>query len=192
MHVPNWWTPARDPCFPVSRAAGLNGATLTVPLEAERALLQKGAQTTLSVRLTPIQGGSSNGTSFWGDSRGVCAETLAVGLPRHLRVPRSACQHPWNVGHRDETRNIPVQRGLRRIVERADSRQLPMHAVPPMTKRPPPRLPAAVGRIRSVGSDQRRRRPARPARPRSAIAPGVGRLKVLVANCTAEPATPLL
>lgn len=39
--------------------------------------------------------------------------------------------------------------------------------------------------------DQRRRRPARPAKPRSAIAPGAGSTKLPVKNCT-EPPAPLL
>ena len=39
---------------------------------------------------------------------------------------------------------------------------------------------------------QRRRRPVSPARPSRTTTPGAGMLKLAVANCTAEPATPSL
>ena len=165
----------RAPCSRL-RGARLRAAHSAVPWDTEQ-VPSPGTDNPHTEHAAHSEGSQESDSTFWAHSRGPCAE---AGLE-----PRSL-EFSVQVHVRKRDTQTPLGRRVR-----------PDGGLRPQlrAKRPPPRLPAAVGSFRWLTCHQRRRRPAKPARPRRASAPGAGMapiVKLLVANCTAEPATPSL
>ena len=121
-----------------------------------------GAQTTLTMEDAPVSEGSQERREPFWHIRGVLAQKQGPKICERWR-------YSWCVGRSTNQPPPQVRRGLGGCEQTLWLRILA-----------------------SLDAAQRRRRPARPASPSRAIAPGAGSEKVDSANCTGEPATPLL
>ncbi len=122
-------------------------------------------------------------------------------VPRAIPAGRDRAMWASALRIAEVDHGLPLRLALSPVGRRADPWPSRFHQAEPRRSRGAPKAipPAALaaGGMKSASisralRNQRRRRPARPARPRRATAPGAGRLKVPVPNCTAVPGTPSL